>query len=85
MIASRTTFSRREFSFTLENDIYMRFQSFSSCAEMKEKMIKLNPIKIDIGAVYSARVRRNLLSMLDCHLVLAFGKEKLARRNFSPS
>ena len=29
-------FQRREFSFTLENDVYFRFQSFSSSEELKK-------------------------------------------------
>ncbi|XP_042039169.1 DNA primase small subunit-like isoform X1 [Salvia splendens] len=46
-------FGRREFSFTLENDIYMRFQSFNKAEEL-EKAIKYQcPFKIDIGPVYS--------------------------------
>ncbi len=46
-------FQRREFSFTLQNDVYFRFQSFSSNEEFKTQLIKLCPKKIDIGAVYN--------------------------------
>ena len=31
-------FQRREFSFTLENDVYFRFQSFTSSEELKKKI-----------------------------------------------
>ncbi|CAA7041911.1 unnamed protein product [Microthlaspi erraticum] len=46
-------FGRREFSFTLENDVYLRYKSFKNASAM-EDAIKVNfPYKIDIGAVYS--------------------------------
>lgn len=47
---------RREFSFTLENDIYVRFQSFDSVAEMENSIKEKCPFKIDIGPVYSVDV-----------------------------
>ncbi|KAF8389206.1 hypothetical protein HHK36_025899 [Tetracentron sinense] len=46
-------FGRREFSFTLDNDIYVRFQSFNSAAELENSIKEKCPFKIDIGAVYS--------------------------------
>ena len=46
-------FQRREFSFTLENDVYFRFQSFISSEELKKKLISYCPKKIDIGAMYN--------------------------------
>ena len=47
--------SHREFSFTLEDDIYLRYLSFSNQEEFEAEMIKKCPHKIDIGAVYNAR------------------------------
>ncbi|RCV18099.1 hypothetical protein SETIT_3G273400v2 [Setaria italica] len=44
---------RREFSFTLESDIYLRFQSFDSAAELESSIKEKCPFKIDIGPVYS--------------------------------
>uniref|UniRef100_A0A452YXQ7 DNA primase n=1 Tax=Aegilops tauschii subsp. strangulata TaxID=200361 RepID=A0A452YXQ7_AEGTS len=44
---------RRELSFTLENDIYLRFQSFDSAAELETSIKEKCPFKIDIGPVYS--------------------------------
>ena len=49
-------FAQREFSFTLENDVYRRYLSFSNHIEFEKELIKMCPEKIDIGAVYSAKV-----------------------------
>jgi DNA primase small subunit len=50
-------FSRREFSFTIEpfpgEEIYIRYQSFSSEEELKDAIMKRQPHKIDIGAVFN--------------------------------
>lgn len=47
--------SKREFSFTKE-DIYSRYNSFTSLDTMKARIIKDNPDKFDIGAVYNTSV-----------------------------
>ncbi|XP_047329113.1 DNA primase small subunit [Impatiens glandulifera] len=44
---------RREYSFTLDNDIYLRFQSFNSVHELESSIKEKCPFKIDIGPVYS--------------------------------
>ncbi|CAI9094292.1 OLC1v1030006C1 [Oldenlandia corymbosa var. corymbosa] len=46
-------FGRREFSFTLDNDIYLRFQSFSGLSEFENAIREKCPFKIDIGPVYN--------------------------------
>eukprot|EP00095_Tigriopus_kingsejongensis_P011057 maker-scaffold23_size669530-snap-gene-1.31 protein:Tk11057 transcript:maker-scaffold23_size669530-snap-gene-1.31-mRNA-1 annotation:"dna primase small subunit" len=46
--------AKREFSFTLQDDIYLRYLSFSTEAEFRSELIKRNPIKIDIGAVFTS-------------------------------
>ncbi|XP_010676305.2 uncharacterized protein LOC104892163 [Beta vulgaris subsp. vulgaris] len=46
-------FGRREFSFTLDNDIYLRFQSFKTASELESAVKEKCPFKIDIGPVYS--------------------------------
>ncbi|KAK6935505.1 DNA primase, small subunit [Dillenia turbinata] len=46
-------FGRREFSFTLENDVYLRFRSYNSASELEKYIKDSLPFKIDIGAVYS--------------------------------
>jgi len=44
---------RREFCFTLENDIFERFKSFGTSEDMKESLIAKIPQKIDIGPLYN--------------------------------
>ncbi|ESQ46751.1 hypothetical protein EUTSA_v10027750mg [Eutrema salsugineum] len=46
-------FGRREFSFTLENDVYLRYKSFKNASAMGDAIKGNFPYKIDIGAVYS--------------------------------
>lgn len=54
---NQQTFSRREFSFTIEpvpgEEIYIRYQSFSSESELSQAILKRRPTKIDLGAVFS--------------------------------
>jgi DNA primase small subunit len=50
----RDFFGRREFSFTIEDDIYIRYQSFRDCNELTTAIQKRQPHKIDIGAVFTA-------------------------------
>ena len=50
---SNSIFNLREFSFTLQNDVYVRYQSFTSQQEFEKELIKMNPYKIDIGAIYN--------------------------------
>lgn len=49
------TFSHREFSFTLQDDVYLRYQSFNSQEELEEGVRKHTPYKIDIGAIFTAK------------------------------
>lgn len=58
--SDRSYFGRREFSFTLDNDIYLRFQSFNSLSEMENSIKEKCPFKIDIGSVYSVDVSKIL-------------------------
>eukprot|EP00485_Elphidium_margaritaceum_P012150 CAMPEP_0202704034 /NCGR_PEP_ID=MMETSP1385-20130828/16791_1 /ASSEMBLY_ACC=CAM_ASM_000861 /TAXON_ID=933848 /ORGANISM="Elphidium margaritaceum" /LENGTH=476 /DNA_ID=CAMNT_0049361975 /DNA_START=31 /DNA_END=1461 /DNA_ORIENTATION=+ len=43
----------REFSFTLKDDIYVRYQSYKSLKDWQDDIRKKCPYKIDIGAMYN--------------------------------
>lgn len=49
-------FTHREFSFTIEGDIYLRYQSFQDRKEFEDALKTQNPHKIDIGAIYNIKV-----------------------------
>ena len=57
-VVQKTYFQRREFSFTLKDDVYVRYLSFLNEEEMVKEIQKRQPYKIDIGAVYSTMVSR---------------------------
>ena len=50
---STSYFLNREFSFTLHNDVYLRFLNFKDAKQLKLALQTQSPIKIDIGAVYN--------------------------------
>lgn len=56
----KVALQRREFSFTLDGDIYQRFLDFNSSEELKKDLIKKKPHKIDIGAVYTNSCKHRL-------------------------
>eukprot|EP00128_Syssomonas_multiformis_P018219 Colp12_sorted_trinity150504_noHs@10760 len=58
-MVNKNTFANREFSFTLKDDVYLRFKSFTTKKELKTEILKLNPYKIDIGAVYRHKPREH--------------------------
>ncbi|KAG0042922.1 hypothetical protein BGZ83_012022 [Gryganskiella cystojenkinii] len=49
------TFLNREFCFTLMDDTYIRFQSYRTVDEFRQELTRLNPAKIDLGAIYNIR------------------------------
>ena len=62
----------REFCFTLPNDEYndkyVRFQSFETIKQFENRIKKLIPIKIDIGAIYDKEPRNRAEHKLDSDL-----------------
>ena len=54
-------FTHREFAFTLQGDVYLRYNSFANADELKKQVCTLNPTRFEIGPVYSARVRQILI------------------------
>jgi len=54
------TLQKREFSFTLDGDIYKRFLDFSNSKDLHKALLKDKPHKIDIGAVYTKNCKHRL-------------------------
>ena len=50
-------FAHREFAFTLQNDAYLRYQSFPTFETLRRDVLRLNPSRFEIGPVYSANPR----------------------------
>ena len=55
-LESHHILGNREFSFTLKDDVYIRYLSFGSPDEIEKELMKKVPFKIDIGAVYNYKV-----------------------------
>ncbi|KAL9906165.1 DNA primase small subunit isoform 1-T1 [Glossina fuscipes fuscipes] len=53
-------FTNREISFTLHDDIYIRFLCFETQIELEKEICSKNPYKIDIGAVMSTRPKNRI-------------------------
>jgi DNA primase small subunit len=51
--ADATYFQRREFCFTLDGDVFVRYQSFKNGQDLRGAIQKRVPSKIDIGPVYN--------------------------------
>ncbi|KAI6124462.1 prim-pol domain-containing protein [Pisolithus croceorrhizus] len=50
-------FTHREFAFTLQGDVYLRYNSFNTAEDLKKQVCALNPTRFEIGPVYSAKPR----------------------------
>ena len=59
-LGDKDTFSHREFSFTLKDDVYVRYRSFDSRESLEEGIKQALPYKIDIGAIFTAKVAWNI-------------------------
>lgn len=54
-------FEHREFSFTLAEDIVIRYIAFSNQNDMEDEIKKRAPYKIDIGAIFSHKPKNHRL------------------------
>ncbi|RXG42186.1 hypothetical protein VDGE_02251 [Verticillium dahliae] len=50
-------FAHREFAFTLQNDAYLRYQSFPSHDLLRKDVLRLMPSRFEIGPVYNTNPR----------------------------
>ncbi|KAI4106277.1 MAG: hypothetical protein L6R37_002259 [Teloschistes peruensis] len=50
-------FGHREFAFTLQNDAYLRYQSFATSDLLRKDILRLNPSRFEIGPVYTTNPR----------------------------
>lgn len=49
---------RREFCFTMKDDVYIRYQSYQTMGEFRSSLKKKCPYKIDLGAIYNAEPKK---------------------------
>ncbi|OJJ48658.1 hypothetical protein ASPZODRAFT_62411 [Penicilliopsis zonata CBS 506.65] len=50
-------FGNREFALTLQNDAYLRYQSYATADLFRKDIIRMNPSRFEIGPVYSTNPR----------------------------
>ncbi|KAL4723380.1 p48 polypeptide of DNA primase [Fusarium chlamydosporum] len=50
-------FGNREFAFTLQNDAYLRYQSFPTADTLRKDVLRLMPSRFEIGPVYTTNPR----------------------------
>lgn len=50
-------FGHREFAFTLQNEAYLRYQSFPTADLLRKEVLRLNPSRFEIGPVYTTNPR----------------------------
>ena len=75
-------FERREFSFTMNDDRYFRFQCFKNSEELKKQICKLNPKKIDIGAIYNIQPNMHNSDAADNRKFIPVQKEIIFKIKF---
>ena len=56
-LLKRDFFSRREWNFTMADDVFIRYLCFRDAEELSRAIQQRQPHKIDIGPVFSAKVR----------------------------
>ena len=47
---------QREFAFTLHNDQFLRYESYTTYEDFRAFLLQRNPMRIELGATYNARV-----------------------------
>ena len=52
--------------------MYVRYQSFESREALEDGVRKANPYKIDIGAIFSVKVSRQLVCVCECILLTKY-------------
>ncbi|KAL3463043.1 hypothetical protein BJX64DRAFT_258115 [Aspergillus heterothallicus] len=50
-------FGNREFALTLQNDAYLRYQSYATADLFRKDILKMNPSRFEIGPVYNRNPR----------------------------
>ncbi|KAI9820827.1 MAG: hypothetical protein M1826_000852 [Phylliscum demangeonii] len=50
-------FTHREFAFTLSNEAYLRYQAYPTVDQWRKEVLRLNPLRFEIGPVYSTNPR----------------------------
>lgn len=53
--------THREFAFTIENDVYIRYNSFNTAYDFQKEVLRLTPSRFEIGPQYTHRV--------SCHVI----------------
>ncbi|KKK24305.1 DNA primase small subunit [Aspergillus rambellii] len=56
-IVPSADFGNREFALTLQNDAYLRYQSYPTADLFRKDILKINPSRFEIGPVYNANPR----------------------------
>ncbi|KAH3660098.1 hypothetical protein OGAPHI_007303 [Ogataea philodendri] len=64
--ATQTDFTMREFAFEYKSGAYQRYNSFHSVSEFKQTVIKAQPTRFEVGAVYPVepRMRKSVSKVL---------------------
>ncbi|KAK4703757.1 hypothetical protein P7C70_g2459, partial [Phenoliferia sp. Uapishka_3] len=51
----KRNFTHREFALTLQNEVYIRYNSFTTADDLKREICRQNPARFEIGPVYSGK------------------------------
>lgn len=56
-------FTNREWALTI-GEAYVRWNSYNSAEEFKKEIVRMNPTRFEIGAVYTAQVRLHIVVLV---------------------